>query len=115
MSGTNRPYCRIPKNYNGTCVTARPIAKLLPPLLNKIGHVYHQKGELVIASWPAIIGPTLASMTKAVSFIDGILLVKVKNSTLHSLLSQNDKIRLLRILREKFPQIDIKTIYFRIG
>jgi len=111
----NRPYSRVPKNYDGTNVTARSITQLLPQVLSKIGRVYHQKGEIIIAVWPEIIGPSLAAMTQAVSFVDGVLLIKVKNSTLHSLLSQNEKPRLLRILREKFPQVEIKTIYFRIG
>jgi len=111
----SRPYSRIPKHYGGTRITSRSITQLLPQVLFKIGQVYHQKGEIVIAIWPDIIGSSLAAMTQAVSFIDGVLLVKVKNSTLHSLLSQNEKPRLLRILREKFPQVEIKTIYFRIG
>jgi hypothetical protein len=41
--------------------------------------------------------------------------VKVKNSTLHSLLSQNDKPRILQLLRQQFPNAEIKNIYFRIG
>jgi hypothetical protein len=65
--------------------------------------------------WPDVIGPKLASMTQAHSFVDGVLLVKVKNSTLHSLLSQNDKPRILNLLRKRFPNVEIKTIYFRIG
>ncbi len=111
----SKPYSRIPKNYDGTGLTTRSMSQLLPHVLSKIGHVYHQKGEVIIATWPNIIGPSLATMTQAISFIDGVLLIKVKNSTLHSLLSRNEKPRLLRVLREKFPQVEIKTIYFRIG
>jgi hypothetical protein len=88
---------------------------LLPAVLSRIGQVYQQRSDLILAMWPDIIGPKLAPMAQAVSFSEGILLVKVKNSTLYSLLSQNDKPRLLNELRQKFPHVDIKTIYFRIG
>ncbi|MBA3722377.1 MAG: DUF721 domain-containing protein [Parachlamydiaceae bacterium] len=111
----NRPYRRTPKNYDGTESTTHRVCDLLPSVLSKIGDVYNQRPDLVLAAWPAVIGPKLASMTQAVSFSEGILVVKVKNSTLHSLLSQNDKPRIVNILRQKFPKVQIKNIYFRIG
>jgi hypothetical protein len=111
----NRPYRPTPKYYDGTETTSHHIHALLPSVLSKIGKVYHQHPDLILAAWPSVIGPKLASMTQAVSFIDGILLVKVKNSTLHSLLSQNDKPRILHVFRQKFPDVQIKNIYFRIG
>lgn len=108
-------YSRTPKKYDGTQVTARRMTDVLPYVLAKIGEVYHQRADLILAMWPEIIGPRLAEMTQAVSFVDGVLLVKVKNSTLHSLLSQNDKMRLVNLLRQRFPRVEIKTICFRIG
>lgn len=111
----NRPYSRTPKYYDGTDTTSKHINQLLPAALSRIGEVYHQQAELILAIWPDLVGPSLAPMTQAISFLEGVLLVKVKNSTLHSLLSQNEKPRLLRLLREKFPKVVIKTIYFRMG
>jgi hypothetical protein len=108
-------YRRTPKYYDGTELTARRMSELLPAVLSQIGKVYVQRPDLILAAWPDVIGPKLAPMTQAVSFIDGILVVKVKNSTLHSLLSQNDKPGILNVLRKKFPDVLIKTIYFRIG
>jgi hypothetical protein len=108
-------YSRTPRQYDGTKVTTHRMTDLLPPILAKIGESYQQRADLILAMWPEIIGPQLAAMTQAVSFIEGVLLVRVKNSTLHSLLSQNDKHRLLRLLRQKFPHIEIKMICFRIG
>jgi hypothetical protein len=110
-----KPYCRTPKNYDGTETTTHKVSDLLPAVLSQIGEIYQQRPDLILASWPEIIGPKLASMTQAVSFSDGVLVVKVKNSTLYSLLSQNDKPRILNILRQKFPSVQIKTILFRIG
>jgi hypothetical protein len=110
-----QPYSRTPRNYDGTQVTTHRIHDLLPNVLSKINSVYQLKPDLILAMWPEIIGSQLAGMTQAVSFVDGVLFVKVKNSTLHSLLSQNEKPRILSLLRKKFPQVEIKTISFRIG
>ncbi len=106
---------RFPKQYDGTRLTSRRMVDLLPGVLAKIGEVHRQRADLILAMWPEVIGPKLAVMTQAVSFADGILVVKVKNSTLHSLLSQHEKSRLLQVLRHKFPHAGIKNIYFRMG
>ena len=108
-------YSRTPRQYDGTQVTSHRMTDLLPRVLAKVGEVYQQRADLILAMWPDIIGTKLAAMTQAVSFADGILVVKVKNSTLHSLLSQHEKLRLLNLLRQKFPNVEIKNIYFRMG
>jgi Dna[CI] antecedent DciA-like protein len=91
------------------------MTELLPAVLEKISEVYQERPDFVLAAWPLIIGPQIATMTQAISFIEGVLLVKVKNSTLHSLLSQKDRSRILNLLRMKFPKTHIKNIVFRIG
>lgn len=106
---------RTPKNYDGTGVTTHKVSDLLSSVLSQIGDAYQDRPDLIIASWPEIIGQKLAPMTEAVSFVDGVLVVKVKNSTLHSLLSQHDKQRILSSLRQKFPKVNIKNVFFRIG
>jgi hypothetical protein len=111
----SKPHSRTPKNYDGTEITGHHIHDLLPNVLSKIGKVYEQRADLILALWPTLIGPKLAAMTQAVSFSEGVLVVKVKNSTPYSLLSQNDKPRLISQLRQKFPRVEIKTILFRIG
>lgn len=106
---------RTPKNYDGTQLTTHQFTDLLPAVLTQINKVYQDRPDLILASWPEIIGPQLAAMTQAISFSEGILTVKVKNSTLHSLLSRHDKPRILASLRRKFPQLYIHNILFRIG
>lgn len=108
-------YQRTPKDYNGTALTTHRVNEVLPFVLKKLQQVYCHRPDLIIASWPEIIGPKLAPMTQAISFIDGILLVKVRNSTLYSLLNQHDKPRILMKLKEKFPDTNIRGISFRIG
>lgn len=106
---------RTPQQYDGTKVTSHRITDLLPGVLAKIGEVYHQQPDLILAMWSDIIGPKLAAMTQAVSFTEGVLFVRVKNSTLHSLLSQYERVRLLNLLRQKFPNVGIRNICFRMG
>lgn len=106
---------RTPKNYDGTEVTTHKVSDLLPAVLSQIGDVCKDKPDLILACWPEIMGPHLSTMTQAVSFFEGVLTVKVRNSTLHSLLSRHDKPRILATLRKKFPNVSIQNIVFRIG
>lgn len=108
-------YTRTPQNYDGTKPTSHLINDLLPHALEGIGSEYQKRGDLILAMWPEIIGPKLALMTEAVSFSEGFLYINVKNSTLYSLLSQNERPRLLKLLRQKFPQAQVQGIFFRIG
>jgi hypothetical protein len=84
-------------------------------VLAKIGGRFQDRGDLVMAVWPSLIGPQLATMTQAMSFSFGVLTVKVRNSTLHSLLVTQEKGRLLGELRRRFPHTNIQNIVFKIG
>lgn len=106
---------RLPRYYDGPLTTTHHIRGLLPLFLEEIGRKIDDRPDLVMAAWPEVIGPHLAALTKALSFMNGVLTVKVSNSTLFSLLSQNDKPRLIQNLRDKFPGTLIKTIFFRLG
>lgn len=106
---------RTPKNYDGTEVTTRSLGDLIPAVLSRITEVNQDRPDLILAAWPAIIGTNLAGMAQAVSFNEGYLVVKVKNSTLYSLLNHNDRPKLLSNLRKKFPNVTIHNIIFRMG
>lgn len=106
---------RTPKNYDGTAPTSKSISALLPAVLHRIQGAHRERPDLLLAAWPEVIGEKHAKMTSALSFREGVLTIKVKNATLHSLLVQHEKARLLKILREKFPSINIQNIIFRIG
>lgn len=98
-----------------TAVTTKNLRLLLPSILRKIGKKQEQRPDLILASWPLLVGERIATMTNATSFEDGVLTIKVKNSSLLSLLTQHERPRLLRELRAKFPSAMIKNIRFRIG
>jgi hypothetical protein len=99
----------------GSHLTNKQMKDLLPKVLIRIGAIHRDRPDLIIAAWPEIIGEKLASMTKAVCFEKGILVVNVSNSTLYSLLSHHERGRLLKRLKEKFSSIEIKNIHFRMG
>jgi hypothetical protein len=106
---------RTPKNYNGTQPTTRHVSDLLSEVLKKLTDTCQERPDLLLAAWPDIIGPKHAAMTQAVSFYNGVLTVKVKNSTLHSLLSRHDKYRILASIQQRFPKTNIQNIVFRIA
>lgn len=112
MSRKNR---RTPRGYDGPGVTTHRFADVLINVLATIGDTYHVRPDLVITAWPEIIGPKLAPMTQVVSFQEGVLTIKVKNSTLYSLLNQHDRHRILSNLRQKFPKVSITNLVFRLG
>jgi len=106
---------RTPKNYDGIEKTAKELRNILPQALQKLGANFEQRPDLILAIWPEMIGEKLAPMTQAVSFIDGVLTVKVRNSSLYSLLSQHEKPKLIKVLRTRFPSVMIRNIIFRLG
>ena len=110
-----RPYRRTPKNYQGIAPTSHHLQDILPAVLGKIGEAYKERPDLIMAAWSQLIGPQLAGMTEPVSFSEGVLIVRVKNSSLYALLRQYERPKLLKKLRERFPKTLIKNIYFRAG
>ncbi len=102
-----------PRNYRGSRLTAHKLSDLLPEALGKIGKLFEEKGELVIMLWPEIVGPQLARMTQAVAFNDSVLHVKVKNSTLYSVLVQ-DRIQIIKKMRAHLPHNTLRHISFRM-
>lgn len=95
--------------------SAIEIKDLLPEILRKMERLQQDSPQLIVAAWFEIVGEKWASMTKNVSFKDGILNVKVKNSLALSLLSQHEKQKFLKELKGKFPSVLIQDIRFSIG
>lgn len=105
---------RLPENYDGVGITTYRIGDILTDVLATLSETYQERPDLVLAAWAGIIGAKLAPMTQALSFSDGVLLVKVRNSTLHEILHR-EKGKILKNLRQKFPKVSIQNIMFRIG
>lgn len=103
---------RTPKNYSGTQNPVKKMADLLPGVLSDLGKKAKDPREEIFRFWRELIGESMALMTDPVSFVDGVLTVKVKSSTLYSLLVTHERPRLLARLQEKFS---IRNIVFRVG
>lgn len=106
---------RLPRGYDGVNLTSKPLGDVLPRVLRRVSAVHGDRPDLILAAWPQLVGPQLAPMTEAVAFNEGMLVVKVKNSTLYSLLKNRERGRLLYRLRQRFPSNEIRGIYFKIG
>ena len=106
---------RIPKHYDGTRPTGRPISGLLDEILARFFDRFKDQSDLMLEAWPEIVGERIAKMSRAVSFKEGILKVLVQNSTLLSLLSQHEKRGLIVALRKRFPKAKLKDIFFKMG
>lgn len=88
------------------------MADLLPDLMADLGKRAADPREEIFRFWNELIGEKIAPMAEAISFFEGILTVKVKSSTLYTLLVTHERPRLLRRLQEKFS---IRNIVFRVG
>jgi hypothetical protein len=94
---------------------SKKLADLLPKFLQTLSQTQKLRPDLIVAGWPEVVGEKLAPMTEALSFEKGVLYVKVKNATLHSLLAQYEKAKLVEKLKERFPEAGIRNIVFRVG
>lgn len=106
---------RTPKGYDGTKPTTKKMEDVLPNVLAFVEKAFADRPDLILAAWPDILGSKFASMTRAESFVEGLLTVRVANSTLLSLLSQYEKPKLLAKLKERFPSAHIEQLIFKIG
>jgi hypothetical protein len=106
---------RIPKNYSGTKPTARSLQQLIPEVLQSMSNTFKEGGQFIMEAWPEIVGEKLSPMTQATAFERGVLRVKVKNATLHSLLKEHEKSMLLSEVKKRFPTLIIRDIVFYIG
>ena len=96
-------------------LTNKHLKDLLPSALRSIEGRKKERPDLILAGWAEVIEEKWRKMTQAVSFEKGVLMVKIKNAALYSLLVQHEKPKLLRKLQEKFPEVELKNIVFRIG
>lgn len=96
-------------------LTNKHLKDLASSALKEIETKKKKRPDLVVAGWREVIEKKWHSMTEAVSFEKGALVVKVKNAALYSLLVQQEKPRLLSQLQKKFPEAGLKNIVFRVG
>ena len=91
------------------------VGELLPRLLQAVRSKQAQRPDLLIAAWPEVIGAGLAAMTEALSFEEGVLVVKVRNAVLYSQLCSRDKQAIVTMLRRRFPKTEVRDIWFKLS
>jgi hypothetical protein len=96
-------------------LTNKHLKELLPSALREISGRRNERPDLILAGWSQVIDEKWRAMTQAISFEKGVLMVKVKNAALYSLLVQQERNNLLRRMQDKFPEAELKNIVFRIG
>jgi hypothetical protein len=101
---------RTPRNYNGTERPGKTIGDLASQFLFEVSKKSLDPILEIAPFWAEIMGEKMGSLTQIVSFVDGVLTVKVKSSTLYSLLCQHERPRLIVKLQERFS---VKNIVFR--
>lgn len=104
---------RTPRGYQGTGLTTKTIEELLPQFISRVSKKNHEPVKDLLRVWPELAGEKVAAFTEAVSFVDGVLTVKVKSSVLYSVLCQSEGPRLLGLMQERFPVV--QKITFRRG
>ena len=115
MAGfAKKPY-RFKRKGNSNASTFCHLKNLLPSVLDHIENRRIEGGNVVVITWPKVVGKRLSSMTEALYFEEGVLFVKVKNSSLYSLLVEHEKQRLLNELKARLPKIKICNIRFKMG
>lgn len=103
---------RTPRNYFGTQNPVKQIAELLPEIIADLGRKAKDPREEIYQFWRDLMGEKMSPLTEPISLADGVLTVKVKSSTLYSLLVTHERPRLLGRLQEKFS---IRNLVFRVG
>jgi len=103
---------RTPRNYDGTAKTSKSLSDLLPHILQEIRVLAVQPTDEIFLFWRELIGDKMGPLTEPVSYIDGVLVVKVKSQALYALLCQHERPRLLRQLEQKFS---VRGLTFKIG
>lgn len=99
----------------GTKRTSKLLSEILPQFAKQFAKEDFFDPSLALKTWPDVIGSSLAGMTSAEKFVDGILYVRVTNSSLYSLLAGYEKQKLLQRMQEILPSSQIRDIFFRIG
>lgn len=87
------------------------IGDVLPSVLKRLGLEQRFKEQAVLALWPDVVGPELASRTRATRIEKGVLFVHVDHGAWMQELHFIEK-DLVRRMRAAAPGVDLKQIRF---
>jgi predicted nucleic acid-binding Zn ribbon protein len=93
----------------------KPVADLLPTLMQKLGLRERLHENEVMEAWSEIVGDFIAAHSTPASLREGVLYVRVLQPALHYELEQISKAEILRKLKRRFGAKTIREIRFRLG
>lgn len=102
---------RTPRSYSGTGRTNHELKNVLAGMLPEMERSKADQAPALYEEWKQVVGDKMAPFTEPVSFVRGTLTVRVKGSTLYSVL-MSEKGRLIGELQRKFPHV--QTLVFRV-
>jgi predicted nucleic acid-binding Zn ribbon protein len=95
--------------------TSQPIARLLPVLLGKLGLQERIREEEILSAWKEVVGDFLAQHATPAGLREGVLSVRVVQSTVQFELERMWRSRILQKLQARFGRSQVRDIRFRIG
>jgi predicted nucleic acid-binding Zn ribbon protein len=101
----------IPFTKHNAQMVAGPLAKLM----NQLGLKERLGEEEVLAAWKDVVGEFIAQHAEPQRLKDGVLFVRVLQSTVHYELDRVWKPKILEKLRARFGRNMIREVRFRMG
>jgi predicted nucleic acid-binding Zn ribbon protein len=94
---------------------AQPVGDSLEKVMRKLGLDERLTEGQILAAWKQIVGDWFALHTCPDRLRDGILYVRVIQSSIHYELDRNCKSRIIQKLKARFGATRIRDIRFRLG
>jgi predicted nucleic acid-binding Zn ribbon protein len=91
------------------------VADTLAGVMRKLGLEERLTESQILAAWKEIVGDWFALHTCPDRIRDGVLFVRVVQSSVHYELDRNCKVRILQKLKARFGPKRIRDIRFRVG
>ena len=90
----------------------KPIAGLIDKVINSTSRAKDYHGWRIVVLWQEIVGETLATKSRAVDFMDGVLIVEVEDSAWRQEISMQTGSIMKRIHEYPFGRV-VKRIRLR--
>ncbi len=95
--------------------SAQPVAVTLEKVMRKLGLEDRLTEGQILAAWSDIVGEWFALHTCPDRIREGILYVRVVQSSIHCELDRNWKPQIVRKLKSRFGAARIRDVRFRVG
>lgn len=99
-----------PRFFSGTQPTSHALDLLVSRWLRAFDKRVSDSPEKAFAAWDAVVGLKISALARPLTFSEGILTVRVQNSTLMSLLAGTERKQILQRLRRQY-HLPLKQIH----